>query len=496
MRVGAHAVWLATGLVLLLTAGPPGANAQTTPIEVAAQKKKAAPAKTNTEAKKPKTQPAQTKAKAKTKADTKASAKPKSKPAPKKGAAKAEAAAAVYARMPIAERAAIQFDLNWTNDYSGQATGDFGERSVAAVKAFQKDRGFKETGLLSDGERSALAAAAETRRERVGWRMIEDRISGAQLGLPTKLAPHELRARSGTRWQSKQGQFQIETFRVREPGATLATVFEEQRKLQGREIGTSAIRDGYFVLTGIQGQRRFLVRAEVRDLEIRGITVLYDRAIEGTSDYVSHAVVSAYAPFPGTGVMALIGPPSPRRIDYGTGIVVTAAGHVVTDRKLTDGCRVLQVAGHGDASRLADRDGMTLLRVFGAASLTPAAIMHDGASASALTLVGIADPQAQGGERTVSTVMTRLDGDHLEPTPQLGFAGAAAIDNTGRLFGMVTLKAPVLAGANMAALPSATVVPVNAIRQFLKSHAVTPSTGRAGIDAAKAAIVRVICVRP
>ena len=94
---------------------------------------------------------------------------------------------------------------------------------------------------------------------------------------------------------------------MREPGATLATVFEEQRKQQDREIGTSALRDNHFMLGGIQGQRRFLVRAEVRDLEIRGITVLYDRAIEGTSDYVSQGVLSAFAPFPGTGVMALIG---------------------------------------------------------------------------------------------------------------------------------------------------------------------------------------------
>jgi peptidoglycan hydrolase-like protein with peptidoglycan-binding domain len=474
MCVRGHTVWIAAGLGVALAAGPPVANAQTTPIEVAAQRqKKAAPPKKNTETKK-----------------TKAKAEPKTR------GAKAEPTAAAYARMPIAERAAIQFDLNWTNHYSGQADGDFGERSVAAVKAFQKDRGFKETGLLSDGERAALTTAANSRRERVGWRIVEDRVSGAQLGLPTKLAPHERRSRSGTRWQSKQGQFQIETFRVREPGATLAIVFEEQRKLQSREIGTSAIRDDHFVLTGIQGQRRFLVRAEVRDLEIRGITVLYDRAIEGTSDYVSLAVLSAFAPFPGTGVMALIGPPSLRRIDYGTGIVVTAAGHVMTDGKLADGCRVLQVAGHGDASRLADHDGMTLLRVFGASALTPAALAQQGADASALTLVGIADPQAQAGERAVSTVPARLNGDHLEPTPQLGFAGAAATDNAGRLFGMVTLKAPVLAEANATTLPAASIAPINAIRQFLQSQSVTPAAGRAGIDTVKASVVRVICVRP
>ena len=67
------------------------------------------------------------------------------------------------------------------------------------------------------------------------------------------------------------------------------------------------------------------------------------------------ACSSAFAPFPGTGVMALIGPPSRSKIEYGTGIVVTAAGHVLTDRQLTEGCSVIQVAGHGDASRIAEQ---------------------------------------------------------------------------------------------------------------------------------------------
>ena len=74
--------------------------------------------------------------------------------------------------MPVAERAAIQFDLNWTYQYSGQADGNFNERSVTAVKAFQKARGFSETGVLDNSQREALATSAQNRRERVGWRMV------------------------------------------------------------------------------------------------------------------------------------------------------------------------------------------------------------------------------------------------------------------------------------------------------------------------------------
>ena len=46
-----------------------------------------------------------------------------------------------------------------------------------------------------------------------------------------------------------------------------------------------------------------------------------------------------------------------------------------------------------------------------------------------------------------------------------------------------------------ASMPPATAVPVDAIRRFLDGQHVTPATGRSGVDAAKASVVRVICVR-
>jgi peptidoglycan hydrolase-like protein with peptidoglycan-binding domain len=401
-----------------------------------------------------------------------------------------------YASMPIAERAAIQFDLNWTNNYSGQADGQFNERSVTAVRAFQKARNLSETGVLDDSQRAALASAAQARRERVGWRMVEDRATGAQVGIPTKLASHESRMGSGTRWQSAQGQLQIITFRIREPGATLATVFADQKnEPPSRRLASSALHNHDFILTGMQGLKYFLVRAEVRDLEIRGVTVLYDQAIESTTDYVGLAVLSAFAPFPGSGVTALIGPPSRNRIEYGSGIVVTAGGHIVTDRQLTQGCDVLEIAGQGDASRLAEQNNVALLRVFGAGPLTPAALVHAGVRLSPLTLVGIADPQVQAGQRAASAAPATLSGEGLDPRPQLGFAGAAALDDQGRIAGMVSLKSAVLAGGGSTMLPPATIEPIAMLREFLDAQGVELSSGAAGVDAVKASIVRVICVR-
>ena len=89
----------------------------------------------------------------------------------------------------------------------------------------------------------------------------------------------------------------------------------------------------------------------------------------------------------------------------------------------------------------------------------------------------------------------RVTGEALQPVPQLGFAGAIALDGQGRVAGMVTLKTPVVASAGGAPPPQAAVVPVETIRKFLEAQNVMPASGRSSADAIKAALVRVICVR-
>ena len=59
-----------------------------------------------------------------------------------------------------------QLGLAWTGDFSGLIDGDFDEKTVAAVKAFQRNHKFRETGLLNTQERALLAASARPSRAR------------------------------------------------------------------------------------------------------------------------------------------------------------------------------------------------------------------------------------------------------------------------------------------------------------------------------------------
>jgi hypothetical protein len=267
-------------------------------------------------------------------------------------------------------------------------------------------------------------------------------------------------------------------------------VFERMKKEPaGRKPDYSVLRPDFFVIAGLQNLKKFYVRAQLRGEEVRGFTVLYDQAMTGIMEPVVVAMLSAYSGFPAGNA------PLPRRkVEYATGVAV-APGHIITSRDALDGCYVVTVAGIGGADRIAEdkEKGLALLRVY-AAGLKPVALAGENAKGD-VTLVGVPDPQAQGGGSAVSAAKARVtDTLALEPAPALGFDGAAALDAQGKLVGIAALKLPVVAGTAPAA--GATLTPVETIRNFLDAQNVAPASGGVvGIEAAKSAVLRVICVR-
>jgi peptidoglycan hydrolase-like protein with peptidoglycan-binding domain len=409
-----------------------------------------------------------------------------------------------YAAIPLSERLAIQSDLLWSGSYNGPINGEFSEQLVTAVKAFQRQNKTRQTGVLNAAERAALIDLVRPQQEQVGWRLVYDTATGARVGLPMKLVPKAGPGKTGSLWSSAQGQVRIETFRMVMPDGNLPVLFAEQKNQPERKIEHEALRPESFVIIGMQGLKKFHVRAYAHNGEVRGITILYDQAVDGTMDPLVAPLANSFQPFMGN-VSSTQDNATPRRkVEYGTGLVVSASGHIVTDLQVVDACQTVVIPGLGDAERLAeDRDNnLALLRVYGADDLVPLALLGDAAKGSELTVVGIADPQSQAGNAAVSTTNTRLvstastsgTATTLNQAPALGFSGAAVLDKGGRFLGMVGFKTTVVAGPAQG-VPKATIVPAETIRSFIEANFVAPTSGQIGVDSAKASVVRVICVR-
>jgi len=402
--------------------------------------------------------------------------------------------------MAQAERQAIQSDLAWVGQYNGAITGEVSERMVAAIRAFQKERGGKQTGVLNPQERGVLAETAKQRQDNVGWKIVTEAGTGARLGVPTKLVPQQSSDANGAKWSSSTGTIQIQLSRRKEANPATAKLAEQEKKEPaGRKVEYTVVKPDFFVLSGMQGLKKFYVRGQYKGDEVRILTILYDQATEGTVEPVVIAMSSAFNPFPSGAQMA--GPPPRKTVEYGTGVVVSDDGAIIADRQITDGCLAIAIAGFGNADRVAeDKDhDLALLRIYGARGLKPLSLAGN-ASKTAVDLIGISDPQNQGGGNAVSSVTASVaqagvgSDPALSPAPALGFSGAAALDADGKFAGIALLKPVVVAGPpNATPAAQAALVPPDTLLDFLKANGVN-AAGNGSPDA-KASVVRVICVR-
>ena len=427
---------------------------------------------------------------------------PKPAPKPKKTAkaapvtaapAKPAAGSGPFAGIPPEERLKIKSALYWHGDYPKDETGD--ERGEAAIRSFQKRNKAKVTGVLTDDQRKDLVEADARYRDEYGWRVVVDPATGIRIGLPTKLVPNVYEAPYGTRWSSPLGTVKVETFRIKGPNADLAKLFEAAKKNPSdRRVESSVLRDDGFFISGMQGLKDFAVRAKLRDGEVRGFTILYDQMMETIVEPVAVAMASAFAPFPQA--------PAPfaalaKRVEYGTGLIVSARGDIVTARKVTRGCQVIVADGLGNAERVAEDDasGLALLRVYGKARLPALALPREAMESGAITLTGYPDPKEEDGGRALIDFKARLSGGHAvvpaQPVPLAGFAGAAALDGKGEVVGLLETRNYELASMQPS-VPPLRLIGSAAIRDFLVRHDVPLATAKT--DARKAT-VRIICVR-
>src|SRR3977135_2259002 len=212
--------------------------------------------------------------------------------------------------MAQAERQAIQSDLAWVGHYNGAINGEVSDRMVAGIKTFQKDRGARQTGVLNPQERGVLAEAAKKRQDNVGWKIVFDAGTGVRLGVPTKLVPQQSSDGNGPKWSSTTGTIQIQMARRKQANPTTQNLPEQEKKEPaGRKIDYSVVKPDFFVLSGMQGLKKFYLRGQFKDSEVRILTILYDQATEGTVEPVVIAMSSAFNPFP---VGAQIASPPPR----------------------------------------------------------------------------------------------------------------------------------------------------------------------------------------
>src|SRR6202035_4451970 len=145
-----------------------------------------------------------------------------------------------------------------------------------AIKEFQKERGAKQTGVLNPQERSVLAETARRRQENAGWKIVTEAGTGARLGVPTKLVPQQSSDANGAKWSSPTGTIQVQLARRKQANPATAKLADQEKKdPAGRAIDYTVVKPDFFVLSGMQGLKKFYVRGTFKGDEVRILTILY-----------------------------------------------------------------------------------------------------------------------------------------------------------------------------------------------------------------------------
>ena len=167
------------------------------------------------------------------------------------------------------------------------------------MKAFQQRNKFKQTGILNPHERTRSRPPPKAQQESGRLALSSTiRSTGMRLGHSGQAGPADrarkdrqplvLGARPGADRDVPRARAAT-CRRVRAAQEGAATAPGRVQRVRGR-ISSS--------LSGLQGLKKFYVRAHAVDGEVRGLTILYDQATEGIMDPAAIAMASAFVPFP------------------------------------------------------------------------------------------------------------------------------------------------------------------------------------------------------
>jgi serine protease Do len=258
------------------------------------------------------------------------------------GPARAEFSAASQAFYKLGDEDKVQIVLGLiaTGDFNGVYNGEYTQRLHTAIETFQKREGFPPTGILLLIQGQLLNSRAASFLEPLGLRPYQI-ASGAQLYVPRLLFDTERRTKGGYSFERNDSSLSltIETITDRS--------FEElfnrfTTNSDSRTVGYKVLRPQYFVSSGLFKGKSFYTWFDRTPLGPTGFTLswMQDRK---EANRLTILLANVFTSSPSTE-----SPPAPAATDLpattsGTGFLISARGHVLTNRHVITDCGKIAV---------------------------------------------------------------------------------------------------------------------------------------------------------
>ncbi|SPJ25755.1 serine protease [Palleronia abyssalis] len=437
---------------------------------------------------------------------TDAQAVSESEPAPEPDETPAEARRSEQA-LTREDREEIQIALRWKGYYDAAIDAAFGRGTRASMAAWQAEKGYDETGVLTTRQRAELLREYNAVLEGLGLEPVTDTRAGITVVVPSDLVAFDRYDPPFAHYEGVDGaEVEAKVLLISQEGerADLYGLYDIMQTLEivPRE-GERERRESGFTLIGRGDGIVSQTEARLEDGQIKGFTLIWPANDEDRRTRVIDEMIDSFETTTSAVLPDVIGEPTEdQSVDLlaglrirtpavvRSGFYVSRRGEVLTTADAVDQCERITLDDDIEATvDSVDADaGLALLTPAQALAPRQHATFLDGVPRlnTEVILSGYSfDGQLGAPSLTYGTLvaMTGLDGDEdlrrYDLSSRSGDAGGPVFDRGGSVLGM--LRSAPETGRN---LPDGVsfATDVDAIRDFLTGAGVMAETGSAGAD--------------
>ncbi len=180
------------------------------------------------------------------------------------------------------ERESLQVALKWAGVYVGDIDGAFGRGTRNAMAAWQDQKGFDRTGILTTAQRTALLKDYNAVLDDLGLKLVRDDKAGIEMLLPMEIVAFEKYEYPFAHYSST-GDIPAKILLISQAGdqSTLFGLYDIMQTLDIVPVdGPRERKDTSFVLIGEDAMRISETRVSLQDGQIKGFTLVWPAADE------------------------------------------------------------------------------------------------------------------------------------------------------------------------------------------------------------------------
>lgn len=272
------------------------------------------------------------------------------------------------------ERMELQVALAWEGFYDSAIDGAIGRGSRNAMAAWQADKGFEATGILTTGQRAELVRAYRDVLSSLGMQAYSDPVAGIGIELPMSMIEFEKYEPPFVHFRAI-GENGPRVLLISQSGdsSTLAGLYEVMQTLEIVPLdGPRSLNRNSFILEGIDSRIHSTTYAEVTGDDVKGFALIWPTGDNRRRQLVFDQMRSSFQPVPGTVMPDDHGTGADQSIDLLSGLAirrpevsrsgffVSENGWVLTNLEANRTCGRMTLADDTELSLAARNDGLGL----------------------------------------------------------------------------------------------------------------------------------------